>query len=202
MNAMLDKAEQEPDRPLAIAIVDADAKLLSYARMDNCRALPQRMAMSKAYTSAMSGSDSNAYAERLKNEGRNIADFGDPQLVAVQGSRGGPRSRNRPGPGRHRRQRPVGPGGRGPGPPRRAGAGAVSAFHLSIAHPGGRAMTSIDLAVGAADETARPPDAGNMLIRRLKISGMLSFGPQGIGPAHGTAERAHRTERVGQVQLH
>ncbi len=86
MNAMLDKAEQEPDRPLAIAIVDADAKLLSYARMDNCRALPQRMAMSKAYTSAMSGSDSNAYAERLKNEGRNIADFGDPQLVAVQGA--------------------------------------------------------------------------------------------------------------------
>ncbi len=41
-------------------------------------------------------------------------------------------------------------------------------------------MTSIDPAVGAADETARPPDAGNMLIRRLKISGMLSFGPQGI----------------------
>ena len=54
--------------------------------MDNCRALPQRMAMSKAYTSAMSGSDSNAYAERLKNEGRNIADFGDSQLVAVQGA--------------------------------------------------------------------------------------------------------------------
>ena len=41
-------------------------------------------------------------------------------------------------------------------------------------------MTAIDPAVGAADETARPPDAGNMLIRRLKISGMLSFGPQGI----------------------
>ena len=81
MNAMLDKAEQEPDRPLAIAIVDADAKLLSYARMDNCRALPQRMAVSKAYTSAMSGSDSNAYAERLKNEGRNIADFGDPSWL-------------------------------------------------------------------------------------------------------------------------
>ena len=86
MNAMLDQAQQEPDRPLAIAIVDADAKLLSYARMDNCRALPQRMAVSKAYTSAMSGSDSDAYAQRLKNEGRNIADFGDSQLVAVQGA--------------------------------------------------------------------------------------------------------------------
>ena len=69
----------------AIAIVDADAKLLCYARMDNCRALPQRMAVSKAYTSAMSGADSDAYAQRLKNEGRNIADFGDSSLVAVQG---------------------------------------------------------------------------------------------------------------------
>jgi glc operon protein GlcG len=86
MNAMLDKAMQEPNRPLAVAIVDETGKMLSYARMDNCRALPQRMAISKAYTSAMSGSDSNAYAERLKNEGRNIADFGDPQLVAVQGA--------------------------------------------------------------------------------------------------------------------
>ncbi len=86
MNAMLDKAMQEPNRPLAVAIVDETGKMLSYARMDNCRALPQRMAISKAYTSAMSGSDSNAYAERLKNDGRNIADFGDPALVAVQGA--------------------------------------------------------------------------------------------------------------------
>ena len=41
-------------------------------------------------------------------------------------------------------------------------------------------MTAVDPAVGTAPESARPPDAGNMLIRRLKISGMLSFGPQGI----------------------
>ena len=86
INAMLDKAEAEPDRPLAIAIVDAEAKLLAYARMDHCRALPQRMAVSKAYTSAMSGQDSDAYARRLKNENRSVADFGDPQLVAVQGA--------------------------------------------------------------------------------------------------------------------
>ena len=41
-------------------------------------------------------------------------------------------------------------------------------------------MTSIDPAVSTADETARPSNAANMLIRRLKISGILSFGPQGI----------------------
>lgn len=86
MDAMLDQAMREPDRPLAIAIVDDAGRMLSYARMDNCRALPQRMAVSKAYTAAMSGQDSDAYAKRLKNEGRSIADFGDPQLVAVQGA--------------------------------------------------------------------------------------------------------------------
>ena len=86
MDAMLDQAMQEPGRPLAIAIVDDAGRMLNYARMDNCRALPQRMAVSKAYTSAMSGQDSDAYAKRLKNEGRSIADFGDPQLVAVQGA--------------------------------------------------------------------------------------------------------------------
>ena len=86
MDAMLDQAILEPGRPLAIAIVDDAGRMLSYARMDNCRALPQRMAVSKAYTAAMSGQDSDAYAKRLKNEGRNIADFGDPQLVTVQGA--------------------------------------------------------------------------------------------------------------------
>lgn len=86
MDAMLDQAMAEPGRPLAIAIVDEAGRILSYARMDHCRALPQRMAVSKAYTSAMSGQDSDAYAKRLKGEGRNIADFGDPQLVAVQGA--------------------------------------------------------------------------------------------------------------------
>lgn len=86
MDAMLDQAMREPGRPLAIAIVDDAGRMLSYARMDNCRALLQRMAVSKAYTSAMSGQDSDAYAKRLKNEGRSIADFGDPQLVAVQGA--------------------------------------------------------------------------------------------------------------------
>ena len=41
-------------------------------------------------------------------------------------------------------------------------------------------MTVVDTAVGATDRSARPASAGNLLIRRLKISGMLSFGPKGI----------------------
>ena len=86
MNAMLDKATQEPDRPVAIAVVDDAGNLLSYARMDGCRTNPQTFAVRKAYTSALSGADSAVYAERLKGQGRTVADMGNPNLVSAQGA--------------------------------------------------------------------------------------------------------------------
>jgi uncharacterized protein GlcG (DUF336 family) len=86
MTAMINKATQEPNRPVAIAIVDDAGNLLSYARMDNCRTNPQTFAIRKAYTSAMSGQDSGAYAERLKGQGRTVTEMGNPQLVAAQGA--------------------------------------------------------------------------------------------------------------------
>lgn len=67
------------------AIVDDVGNLISYARMDRCRAIPQRMAVRKAYTAALSGQDTLAYAERLKSQGRTVAEMGDPNLAAVQG---------------------------------------------------------------------------------------------------------------------
>jgi glc operon protein GlcG len=92
MQAMLDTATRTPHRPVAIAIVDDMAKLLSYARMDNCRPIPQRMAIKKAYTSASYGRDSLVWAQgidRAKPTGTGlpggVVDYGDPDLVAVQG---------------------------------------------------------------------------------------------------------------------
>ena len=41
-------------------------------------------------------------------------------------------------------------------------------------------MTIVDATTGTFEESAHPLEAGNLLIRRLKISGMLSFGPEGI----------------------
>ncbi len=41
-------------------------------------------------------------------------------------------------------------------------------------------MTASSAVAVAAEEPAGPRDAGNLFIRRLSISGMLSFGPQGI----------------------
>lgn len=85
MDAMLEQAGKESHRPVAIAIVDDLGNLLSYARMDNCRVIPQRIATKKAYTSAVNGVDSAAYAERLKGQGRSVTEMQDPNLVAVQG---------------------------------------------------------------------------------------------------------------------
>ncbi|MCH7621755.1 MAG: heme-binding protein [Chloroflexi bacterium] len=86
MQAMIEKATQEPDRPVAMAIVDDAGNLVSYARMDKCRPNPQTFAIRKAYTSAMSGVNSADYAERLKSQGRSVSDFGNPNLVSAQGA--------------------------------------------------------------------------------------------------------------------
>lgn len=86
MQAMLEKATKEPNRPVAIAIVDDSGNLLTYARMDGCRTNPQTFAIRKAYTAAMSGSDSGAYAERMKSQGRSVTEMGNPGLVAAQGA--------------------------------------------------------------------------------------------------------------------
>jgi uncharacterized protein GlcG (DUF336 family) len=85
MAAMLEVVTKKPDQPVAIAIVDDLGNLISYARMDRCRVIPQRLAIRKAYTSALAGQDSRAYAERLKSQGRSVAEMGDPNLAAVQG---------------------------------------------------------------------------------------------------------------------
>ncbi len=85
MDAMLELATKAPDYPLAIAIVDDHGGLVSYMKMDGCRVIPQRMAICKAYTCALTGQDSRAYAERLASQGRSVAEMGDPQLAAVQG---------------------------------------------------------------------------------------------------------------------
>src|SRR5215470_233929 len=76
MAAMLEKATQQPNQPVAIAIVDDGGSLVSYTRMDRCRAIPQRMAIRKAYTAAMSGQDTLAYADRLKSQGPTVAETG------------------------------------------------------------------------------------------------------------------------------
>ena len=86
MNAMIAEFKKDPSNPaIAIAIVDDTGNFLSFARTDGCRPLLVRNSINKAYTSAMSGSNTEQYAERLKSRGSSVADMGDPMLFATSG---------------------------------------------------------------------------------------------------------------------
>ena len=85
MSAMINKAMQTPDEPVAMAIVDDTGNLVAYAKMDNLRIFSRRHALRKAYTSAIVGMDSGAHAERIHGQGRNMSDLGDPNLTHGQG---------------------------------------------------------------------------------------------------------------------
>jgi glc operon protein GlcG len=47
--------------------------------------LPLVIARKKAYTAARTRSDTKAFADRLKGMGRSAVEFGDPNLIGVQG---------------------------------------------------------------------------------------------------------------------
>ena len=85
MKAMMEKAMQKPNEPIAMCIVDATGTLEAYAKMDNLRIFSRRHAQRKAYTAAVMGMDTGAHAERLHRGGRSIADLGDPMLTFGQG---------------------------------------------------------------------------------------------------------------------
>ncbi|WP_089935424.1 GlcG/HbpS family heme-binding protein [Candidatus Entotheonella palauensis] len=82
--AMIDDFNKAPGRrKIDMAVVDDAGNLLAYARMDRC--LRPTFAMRKAYTSAVRGMDTAAFAEQLKTQGRSLESFGDPQLIALAG---------------------------------------------------------------------------------------------------------------------
>jgi glc operon protein GlcG len=85
MDLMLQEALKAPNRPVAIAICDDQGELVAFARMDKCAPLPLAVARKKAYTAARTRTDTKAFADRLKNMGRSAVEFGDPNLLGVQG---------------------------------------------------------------------------------------------------------------------
>lgn len=85
MTAMLDEALKAPNRPVAIAICDEPGELIAFARMDRCAPLPVAVARKKAYTAARTRADTKAFGDRLKGMGRTANEFGDPDLLGVQG---------------------------------------------------------------------------------------------------------------------
>lgn len=85
VNAVLAKAGESPERPIAVAVTDREGSLIAFSRMDNCAPLPRRIAIGKAYTAGVMGNDTGKIAERMKNNNMKSSDLGDPGLVFVQG---------------------------------------------------------------------------------------------------------------------
>ena len=96
MAAMIEKAMETPETPVAMAIVDNAGNLLAYTTMDNLMMAGRRHAIRKAYTAAITGLNSRVHGEWMKARGLTVGDFGgDPMLtpsgggVVVRASRHG-----------------------------------------------------------------------------------------------------------------
>ena len=86
MKAMVEKAPEIGPQPVAMTIVDDSGHLVAYAHMDKLRVFGKRHSRRKAYTAAITGQDSGAFGEAMKNQGRTVSDFGgDKDLTPGQG---------------------------------------------------------------------------------------------------------------------
>lgn len=83
--AALKKAMENPDRPMAIAIVDATGELVYFVKMDNSSPLFPKMAVNKAYTAIHFRLDTAEIPESMKKDGLVLKDFVDPQFTKIPG---------------------------------------------------------------------------------------------------------------------
>jgi uncharacterized protein GlcG (DUF336 family) len=81
MKAIVDEATKPGGMPVAISIVDDAGNMVAYAQMDNVRLYARRHAFRKAYTAAIMGMDTGPHGEQLKQRGRTVSDYGDPNLT-------------------------------------------------------------------------------------------------------------------------
>jgi uncharacterized protein GlcG (DUF336 family) len=87
MNAMLKKALEQPNRPVAMAIVDDAGIQVAYQQMDHLRLFTRRHAIRKAYTAAITGMNSGAFGEDcVKARGTTVREIGgDLELTPGHG---------------------------------------------------------------------------------------------------------------------
>ncbi len=85
MKAIIDEATKPGGMPVAIAIVDDSGNMVAYAQMNNVRLYARRHAFRKAYTAAIMGMDTGVHGQQLKERGRTVSDYGDPNLTPGEG---------------------------------------------------------------------------------------------------------------------
>ena len=85
MKAIIDDVTKPGGMPVAVSIVDDAGNMVAYAQMDNVRLYARLHAFRKAYTAAVMGMDTGAHGEQLKERGRTVSDYGDPNLTPGTG---------------------------------------------------------------------------------------------------------------------
>jgi len=82
--AALKKAMENPDWPVAIAVVDATSELVYFMKMDNSSPLYAKMAINKAYTVVHFEMDN--IMQFLKPQGLDISAWPDPKFTPMGGT--------------------------------------------------------------------------------------------------------------------
>ena len=85
MRAIIEEVTKPGGMPVAISIVDDAGNMVAYAQMDHVRLYARRHAFRKAYTAAIMGMDTGPHGEQLKERGRTVSDYGDPNLTPGEG---------------------------------------------------------------------------------------------------------------------
>jgi glc operon protein GlcG len=86
LEAALAEASKEPERPMAIAIVDDRGDMICFARMDGALPLFTQMAISKAYTSSRMQRDTASFSEMQQRESAELARWADDKkLTTIRG---------------------------------------------------------------------------------------------------------------------
>ena len=76
VQAILDEAFNEPERPVAVAVVDDRTDLICMARMDGARPVNNYMAIRKACSAAETRRDTRAWRDFLQERNYDNVDFG------------------------------------------------------------------------------------------------------------------------------
>ena len=70
INAMIEEHKKNPSNsPVGMAVVDEGGLLIAYARTDGARPIISKNAIKKAYTAALTGSNSEDYETMLNGRG-------------------------------------------------------------------------------------------------------------------------------------
>lgn len=79
------KAKQEFNRPICVAVCDAQGFLIAFSRMEGAPVRSIQISQGKAYSAARMGVTTEAFLARIKKEEIEIGYFCDPLLTALPG---------------------------------------------------------------------------------------------------------------------